>query len=284
MRVFDLHCDTASVFYKKNLPFDNNETHIRKSTVGQIELTQCFAVFFDDRKENPRAEERLHRVVDTVFPQWNGTNVTPILTVEGGGVLATRESWISDLAALGCRMVGLTWNGVNPLGTGAATDDKAPLTEMGRDAVREILARGMAVDVSHLSAKGTEEILSLTDKPIVASHSNARAVTDHVRNLSDEVASEIFRRGGLVGLNLCPFFLGSGTVTTDDAVRHAEHFLALGGEHGLALGGDWDGAPLPADMTDFSSVSLLYDKFVAAFGKTISDRIFYENAHGFFGI
>lgn len=284
MRVFDLHCDTASVLYQKNLPFDNDKTHIRKGTVGQIKLTQCFAVFFDDRKENPDAEKKLHAVVDTVFPQWNGTTVTPILTVEGGGVLATREGWISDLAALGCRMVGLTWNGVNPLGTGAVTDDNASLTELGKEAVREILARGMAVDVSHLSAKGTEEILTLTDKPIVASHSNARAVTDHVRNLSDEVASEIFRRGGLVGLNLCPFFLGSGTVTTDDVVRHAEHFLSLGGEHSLALGGDWDGAPLPADITDFSSVSPLYDKFVTAFGKAISDRIFYENAHGFFGI
>ncbi len=281
MKVFDLHCDTATALYRKNLSLDNRETHINKTTLQNTEATLCCAVFFNDEHPNPYPEEFWEGVTDKV-EEMDCPGLTTLLTAEGVGVLACKESWIDLLSARNCRMAGLVWNGKNPLATGAKTDDTAPLTPQGREAVKELIARGIAVDVSHLSAAGTEEILHLTDAPIVASHSNAKGVKNHFRNLSDGVAREIFRRGGLVGLNFCPAFLGEGTVTGEDILRHADYLLNLGGEQGLALGADWDGAPLPEGMKDFSSLFPLYGRFCSAFGEELTRRIFYENAAAFF--
>ncbi len=283
MNVFDLHCDTATELYRRNLPFDNPVTHVNANNTAGHTVVQCFAVFFNDRKPHPEAMDFFSAVTDTVFPQLHRPGLTPILTAEGAGVLAADPDWIEKIAAKGCRMAGLVWNGRNPLATGAATDDRARLTPRGREAVLELIARNVAVDVSHLSAAGTEEILTLTDAPIVASHSNAKAICPHVRNLSDAVAAEIFRRGGVVGLNLYPEFLSVKEASVDHVLRHAEHFLSLGGAQGLALGCDLDGIDrLPRGMTDFSSLQLLYNRFCKAFGNHVAEDIFYNNAQRFF--
>lgn len=283
MNVFDLHCDTATELYRRDLPFENTETHINAHNIEGHTVTQCFAVFFNDKTDKPYGMDFFHAVVDNVFPQLTRPGLTPILTVEGAGVLATEPDWIETIARAGCRMAGLVWNGKNPLATGAATDDGAGLTPMGRAAVLELMERGITVDVSHLSAAGTEEMLELTDTPIVASHSNAKEICNHVRNLSAPVATEIFRRGGLVGLNLYPEFLAQEDAKIDDVLRHAEHFLSLGGERGLALGCDLDGINrLPLGMTDFASLQLLYDRFCSAFGNCTADNIFHYNAQRFF--
>lgn len=283
MNVFDLHCDTATELYRRNLSFDNSKTHINRSSVEGHNLTQCFAVFFNDKRENPSAMDFFHRVTEQVFPQLHREGLTPILTLEGAGVLAKNPRWIDEIAAKSCRMAGLVWNGTNPLATGAMTDDNALLTPLGREAVRELTTRGITLDVSHLSAKGTEEILMLISDPIVASHSNSKTILHHPRNLSDEVAKELFRRKGLVGLNLYPEFLAENEVGMDDVLRHAEHFLSLGGETGLALGCDLGGIDrLPQGMKDFSSLPLLHQRFTNAFGSEIADGIFYNNASRFF--
>ncbi len=283
MNFFDLHCDTATELYRRNLSFDNNQTHINAANINGYNLTQCFAVFFNDKKEFPEGMDFFYAVIETVFPQLHRPGLTPLLTVEGAGVLAKDPDWIEKIHRAGCRMAGLVWNGKNPLATGAATDDRAKLTSLGKEAVLELIRRKIAVDVSHLSAAGTEEILEITDAPIVASHSNAKAVCDHLRNLSDEVAKEIFARGGLVGLNLYPEFLSKENAGIDDLLRHAEHFLSLEGDRGLALGCDLDGIDkLPETMTDFSSLPLLYDRFCATFGPCTANNIFYNNAQRFF--
>ncbi len=283
MKLFDLHCDTATELYRRNLPFENGQTHVNAATVEGHTVTQCFAVFFNDKKELPEGMDFFHAVVDRIFPQLHRPGLTPLLTVEGAGVLAKDPDWIGKIHRKGCRMAGLVWNGRNLLATGAATDDKARLTPLGKKAVSELIARKIAVDVSHLSAAGTEEILEITTAPIVASHSNAKAVCHHFRNLSDEVAAEIFARGGLVGLNLYPEFLSRENAGIDDILHHAEHFLSLGGDRGLALGCDLDGIDkLPEGITDFSSLPALYDRFCSAFGNPTADNIFYHNAQRFF--
>ena len=283
MNLFDLHCDTATELYRRKLSFDNEQTHLNANNIKGYNVTQCFAIFFNDKKEIPDGMDFFDGVVKTVFPQLHRPGLTPILTVEGAGVLATTPNWIEKIASAGCKMAGLVWNGKNPLATGAATDDKAKLTPLGKEAVSELIARKIAVDVSHLSAAGTEEILEQTNAPIVASHSNAKKIHDHVRNLSDTVSKEIFTRGGLVGLNLYPEFLCKEPATIDDILRHAEHFLSLGGKHGLALGCDLDGIDkLPEGMNDFSSLPLLYDRFCSTFGTETADNIFYRNATQFF--
>lgn len=283
MKLFDLHCDTATELFHRNLPFDNSVTQINRSVLQGHHVTQCFAVFFNDAVKNPLGMDFFRAVVQRIFPQLHQVGLTPLITVEGAGVLATEPDWIHVLSAYGCTMAGLVWNGQNPLATGALTDDNAPLTPLGRQAVLELISRNIAVDVSHLSHRGTEEILTLTNAPIVASHSNAKALCNHPRNLSDEVAREIFSRGGLVGLNLYPEFLAQTDAGIDDVLRHGEHFLSLGGENGLCLGCDLDGIDrLPRGMTGFSSLQDLYNACCNAFGTEISQNIFYQNASRFF--
>ncbi len=283
MNVFDLHCDTATELYRRNCSFDSGKTHINGENIKGHRLTQCFAVFFNDQKEFSDPWGFFDAVTDGVFPSLFREGLTPLLTVEGAGILACDPQWADRLSRANCRMAGLVWNGRNLWATGAATDDSAELTAMGKAAVLELIQRKIAVDVSHLSAAGTEEVLHITDAPIVASHSNAKAVCNHVRNLSDDVAREIFARGGLVGLNLYPEFLAEHEASADDILRHAEHFLSLGGTKGLALGCDFDGVDkLPRDIADFSSLIPLYHRFCTAFGKEIADGVFYRNAHRFF--
>lgn len=99
----------------------------------------------------------------------------------------------------------------------------------------------MLVDVSHLSEAGFWDVVELAEKPMIASHSNSQAVFFHTRNLTDAQFTAIMEYRGVVGLNAYAAFLGSEQVTSDDLLRHLEHFLALGGRENVALGGDWDG-------------------------------------------
>lgn len=283
MILFDLHCDTATELYYRNLPFETQETHVNSHTVRGITLTQCFAVFFREDLSPEQGADLFRKVAESSLPRVKQEGVTPILTGEGVGILSPLRGWEDLLAAYGCRMAGLVWNGKNPLATGAVTDDRAPLTPRGKEAIGELTRRSIILDVSHLSAAGTDQVLSLTQTPVAASHSNARTVCNHPRNLTDSAAREIFARGGVVGLNLYPPFLSSSQATPDDLLRHAEHFFSLGGERGVALGCDLDGIDrLPLGMKDLSSLFLLYDRFLSAFGKETADRVFYQNAQAFF--
>lgn len=283
MKLFDLHCDTATELYRRNLPFENPETHLNAAALAGHEVTQCFAVFLNDTKESSGAMDFFEAVARRIETDLRRPGLTPILTLEGAGVLATHPDWIDRIAARECRMAGIVWNGKNPLATGAVTDDKEGLSDLGKEAVKELLRRGIVLDVSHLSAAGTDDILTMTDAPVAASHSNARSIRNHPRNLTDEQAVELFRRGGIVGLNLYPPFLGEGETGIGDILRHAEHFLTLGGENGLALGCDFDGVDrLPRGIRHFGDLPLLAKALERAFGPEICRNICYHNAERFF--
>ena len=101
---------------------------------------------------------------------------------------------------------------------------------------------GMIVDVSHLSDGGFWDVLKYSRKPVVASHSNARALCPHPRNLSDEMIRVLAEKGGISGLNFYPYFLKeNGKAGMDDLIRHIEHMYYVGGEEFVAIGTDFDG-------------------------------------------
>jgi membrane dipeptidase len=159
------------------------------------------------------------------------------------------------------------------------TPQAGGLTPFGRELVREMAALSMIVDVSHLSDRGFEEVSSLLPGPFVASHSDSRAVCGHPRNLTDEQFCEIVRRGGLVGLNLCPAFLAEKPNPGYTAVLpHIGHFLSMGGENILAVGADFDGAPLPDGIGGIADIGKLRQAVASAFSETIAEKIFFGNA------
>jgi len=264
-----------------------------------VRWCQCCAIFLPDelRGEEAVAYYELHArnfarqmaaLADRVAPCRTGADIeaawacgktAAILTVENGSALAGRLERAEVLARDGVRMVTLTWNGENELGSGHGTD--RGLSPFGREAVRELERQGILVDVSHLNDRGFDGLLEIAEKPFVASHSNARAVCGHQRNLTDGQIRELVRRGCLIGLNFYNAFLRNDgcPATLDDLWRHVEHFLSLGAENCLALGSDADGADLPPCLDSPEKFACLYQYFLdRGLSPALAEGILWRNA------
>jgi membrane dipeptidase len=155
-------------------------------------------------------------------------------------------------AERGVVAVGMSWvHGSRYSGGNGPSGDGVGITKIGRDFVQAMDALDLVHDVSHLSQRALDDLLSLTDRPVIASHSNCRALIDgkNARHLPDDAIREIGRRGGVIGLNLYSPFLRAGLTydrpgraSIDDSVRHIEHIAALHGHgRGIGLGSDMDG-------------------------------------------
>ncbi|MBC2870601.1 membrane dipeptidase [Bittarella massiliensis] len=299
MDLFDLHCDTLTSCCNKGLSLAENELEISLQKGAYLERwAQCFAVFVPDELRGEAAYDYYRRAVDYYRAQAappllregaqlaalrrGERRLCPILTVEGGAVLAGRLERIQALAEDGVQMLTITWNGENELGWGIS--ENRGLKPLGREAVREMERWGILPDVSHLSQWGFYDLAAVAEGPIVASHSNAKALCNHPRNLTDEQFAVIRDRGGLVGLNYNQGFLREdGPATPDDIAEHALHFLALGGEKTLALGSDFDGAEMPQQLPDIAALPTLADAMARrGIGPQQIQAIFFDNAADFF--
>ena len=183
---------------------------------------------------------------------------------------------------LGVRMMTLTWNGENELGGGA--DTALGLTPFGREALKEMERLSIVADVSHASDALFYDVAEIAEKPIVASHSNARAVCPHRRNLTDRQFQILRDKGGLVGLNFCVHFLREDSnAHFEDLLRHADHFWSLGGETTLCLGSDYDGTDVPPELDGIEKMQDLYELFLKHnYKESLVNSLFFDNASKFF--
>jgi membrane dipeptidase len=169
-----------------------------------------------------------------------------ILLMEGADPIRGPED-VSWWRMRGLRLVGLTWSSGTRYAGGNASGEG--MTAEGRDLVSALDASGIMHDASHLSDAAFDDLLACTDTRIVATHSNSRTVlrVDDQRNLRDDHAKEIIRRGGVIGLNLYAGFLSTDhEVSIDDCLRHIMHFCDLAGNaRHVALGSDFDGGFTP---------------------------------------
>lgn len=171
--------------------------------------------------------------------------ISAVKTAEEGGILNGRLERLEELYDAGIRLITLTWNYPNCLGfPNSRTGDimESGLTEFGFQAVERMNELGMIVDVSHLSDGGFWDCIKASCVPVCASHSNARALCPHPRNLTDEMLKALGEKGGVAGLNFYPAFLCENSVAVvDDIARHAVHMIKTGGEDVAAVGTDFDG-------------------------------------------
>lgn len=303
MRYFDLHCDTAGKCFDRNCGLYDNGLHVSLKRASKFERwAQVFAVWIDDSFRGEDAWRRFEKVSGFFLRQLSETAGAPafctrradlekseassrnaaILSIEGAAALGGKPEHLYGAYRQGVRLVTLTWNGRCETGDGCMVPDAGGLTPFGLDVVREMERLGMVVDVSHLSEKGFRDVLRAARKPFVASHSDSKAVCDVPRNLADWQFREIAGRGGLVGLNLYRKFVGGERPGVDALLRHADHFLELGGEDALAVGADFDGCEPIDGVGGIEDIDRVYDAVASRFGKTVADKIFYENAHRFF--
>ena len=158
------------------------------------------------------------------------------------------------------------------------------LSERGEELVTEMERLGIIPDVSHLSDAGFYDVLRVTKKPFVASHSNARVICPCVRNMTDDMIRKLSERGGVMGLNFCADFLEEKPLgeknpgTIEAVVRHAKHIVSVGGIEVLGLGSDYDGIPTHAELPGAQSMGELWDGLHrAGFSEDQLDKIFYQN-------
>ncbi|HEY6081746.1 MAG TPA: membrane dipeptidase [Polyangiaceae bacterium] len=180
------------------------------------------------------------------------SNIRSWLSFEGAGPLADAPESLTAWVARGVRIVGLVHTEHNALASssGDARPSSFGLSEAGRALVRRAHALGVAVDVSHASDRAVREVLALareTSGVVVATHSNARALCDHPRNLGDADLRGIAATGGVIGLNFhAPFVVRGRPATLDDVVRQAKYLVRVAGEDHVAIGADFEGGIRPA--------------------------------------
>lgn len=162
-----------------------------------------------------------------------------VLCLEGGMPLENELAYLRNFHRLGLRCLGLTHNYRNPLADGARERSGGGLTHFGTDVVKECNRLGIIVDVSHLSDRGIDDVLKESSQPIMASHSNARAVREHIRNLTDDHIRAIASGGGVIGIHAMNSLVSaSPQPTLDDLLRHVVHIVEVGGIDCVGIGPD----------------------------------------------
>ena len=271
--VFDFHCDTALVLLGDDLnqagSLRRNKGHIDLERAGKLGgYAQCFACFTTDipellhgispivlfERELATIQREVDKNSDLISIAYSTEEIeenraagklSAILTLEGTAGIDYNPELLEDLWAIGFRVTSLGWNEKNPL-TGSNVTGGG-LTDLGREYVKEAQRLGMRIDVSHISDEGFWDIMKITNAPILATHSNSRAVHNHSRNLTDDMFRAICQTGGVAGYNSCREFTGENP-NLDTVCDHILHFMELdpSGKH-IALGGDLDGVEAMPD-------------------------------------
>ena len=305
--VFDLHCDTACALLGEDLQqagsLRKNEYHIDFERAKALPgYAQCFACFTTPQTNRPggttdtqlferemvsvlREVEKNKDCISLVYnakeiaENLKNGKMSAILTIEGPAGFGFDPELLEDLYNVGFRITSLGWNEKNVLCGSHVTG--GGLTELGKEYVFEAQRLGMLIDVSHISDEAFWDIMEITQAPVIATHSNSRAVCNVSRNLTDEMFQAICKTGGVAGLNLYTDFLGKNA-TLDTVCDHVEHWLELGGEKHIALGGDLDGCEdLPAGFAGVQDYPKLAQALLnRGISQQIVQDIFWNNAMG----
>ncbi len=214
--------------------------------------------------------------------------IAGIIHFEGAEPIGPDLDALHLFHAMGLRSIGPVWSRPTIFGHGVpfrfpSTGDTGPgLTDLGRALVRECNGLRIMIDLSHLNEAGFWDVAKLSNAPLVATHSNAHAVTASSRNLSDRQLQAIGESGGMVGLNFATCFLrpdgrDSAEMTLDPVKRHIEHMLKLAGEDHVGIGSDYDGATTPKDIGGVEGLPVLIAAMrEMGLGETLITKI----AHG----
>lgn len=265
-----------------NLRKSNNMIDLGKLQKGDY-LLQCFAMFVPyvskDNKENYSPFEMCNKMIDRYYleieqnkdliaPAFTyediennikNNKMTALLTIEEGGVCLGNIEFLRNFYRLGVRMMTLTWNFKNEIATpnidyfsvtreqiqkeGFKANTTDGLTEFGIEVVKEMNRLGMVIDCSHLGDKGFYDVIKYSTKPIVCSHSNARSVCNHPRNMTDDMLFKLKENGGVTGINYCRAFVKeeNSLATVEDMIKHITYIKNLIGIDYVGLGSDFDG-------------------------------------------
>lgn len=303
MRTIDLHCDTVlKLMADKNKGLYENDLNVDIKKLKEANsLAQFFAMWVDLKSGQDPMEIAL-RMIDRFYREIEknsshialATNyedimendkegkISAILTIEDGGALKGELYNLRNFYRLGVRSITLTWNHPNEIGYPNFHEeyrDKG-LTDFGIEVIHEMNRLGVLIDVSHLSDKGFYDVARESKKPFIASHSNARSVKNHPRNLTDDMIKVLSECGGVMGINFERDFLGdSENARIIDMIKHIKHIKNVGGIDVIALGSDYDGSHPGYEIEHIGQIEKLAHSLKAnGFTEGEIEKIFYKNA------
>ena len=304
MRIIDLHCDTILKLMENektlNLRENNFSVDLKKlrkcsslaqffalfvmlkENVSPFEL--CKAMLRKFKKEMDDNSDIVNHAVsyEDILSTDKQGKIAAFLTIEEGAVLQGNLDNLRYFHDEGVRLITLTWNFPNEIGFPNYRYKYADygLTDFGKKLIEQMNNLKVIIDVSHLSDAGFFDVARLSKKPFVASHSNAREVTPHERNLTDEMIKILSEKGGIIGLNFCSDFLGSSKRSTiEDMIRHIKHIRKVGGSDVIALGSDFDGISNEVEIEDISKIGkLAFSLTKNKFSDDEIEKILYKNA------
>ena len=296
--VFDAHCDTISRCYylHEGLRCNTGDLSLEK-TERFARYCQFFALWTTKEYtdgDGCTMEEAYHtllgcfraQMADKIIQCRTAQDVeqahrcgkaAAFLTVEGAELLGCDPARLDQAAIDGVTAINLTWNYANALSGSSKEQPERGLSTVGRDFVRKMEDLRILVDVSHLSEAGFWDVAEIASRPFIASHSNAKSVWNHTRNLTNEQITAIIENQGVIGLNFYEGFVG-GSRDLDMVRAHLDRILELGGAGNVALGGDWDGCDLIGDLPAIDSLPRLYEHLLLrGYEETVVQNLFYNN-------
>lgn len=310
LNIIDLHCDTLMPIYIDGHTLQNWNGHINLEKLQKGgSMVQCFAIFIPTN-----ASAKRHHVFESPYEYWKGCvdafdkqmaenadvirqvrcvadieknvkegKLSALLTIEDGVAVDGKIERVQEFYDRGARMIGLTWNYENSIGfpcSDEADKHMLGLKPFGLEVVAKMDELGMIIDTSHLSEGGFWDVVKHGKNPFMASHSCARALCDHRRNLTDEQLKALANKGGIVGVNFCNSFVrkDSETTSVSDLIWHMKHMANVGGIDVVALGSDFDGIDDNLEFKDYAGMTQVVDAIEKEFGAAACDKICHGNA------
>ncbi len=265
IQVFDAHCDTAILWYKNRIDFFNGKkghATYKKLKKGNVKF-QVFAIclnsaagefdplrdilqnikFFTQRIDASRKVKLIRTKQDLIDVNKEKNLMGAILGIEGGDLIRGSFEIAEILYSLGVRVFTPVWNYRNSIGSGMWEEDSDKgLTRFGKKLIPFLQELGMIIDVSHAAKETFNDILECSIKPVIASHSNAKKICSHPRNLTDKQLKMLNKNGSVIGVNFFPKFLtNSGKATRQDVIKHVKYLYNLISPDSIGFGSDFDG-------------------------------------------
>jgi len=225
-----------------------------------VQMLDTFKTHLDENSEKIALTTNYSEIKETI----KDGKIAALISVEGGEPLEGRIEPLRTIYRLGVRSLTLTHFPRNELGDGSGADSGSHLTVFGKEVVEEMNKLGMIVDISHLNETGFWDVIDLTKDPLMATHSNCKALCSHHRNLTDEQVKALAETGGVLNLSFCGAFLKEGIgfgdqeelkkLEVSDWLDHLDHAVELVGTDHVGIGSDLDGGcgfPGLDDVTKF---------------------------------
>lgn len=315
MRIIDTHCDALLKLQmsrrnalgfmdeKKPMQFldaDEIDTNYERLKAGGVKV-QFFAIFISPRiPDNEKWQHALEQVdifYNEVLTCENVVHIKDVkevgdlkeheigavLTLEGSDAFGNDLMKLRTLIRLGVLSLGPVWNNANLVADGVGEKRGTGLTNFGHEVIDLCNEHGILIDVSHLNEAGFNDIIGTAGR-VFASHSNARAVHDHPRNLTDEQIEQIIAADGMVNIVFCPAFVGEGPVGIPDLFPHIDRIVSLGGAGNIGIGSDFDGIPSHINgLRHSGEYKNLVDALEEEYGTAFTEGITHRNFINIFG-